>query len=143
MTAEVPKLIPVRDHDSKEFWDGCKKHELLIRRCSNCGTFRFPPDPGCYNCGSLDSEWVKIRGEGMVYSYTIVPFSTSPATADKVPYNVIIVELPEAGNVKMVSNLVNCKNEDIYIGMPVELVFEDVTDEVTLPKFRPSQQVKR
>lgn len=137
MVNEVPMLLPVPDHESIEFWEGCKRHELLIRRCTNCKTFRYPPDPGCYNCGSLEGEWVNIRGQGVVYTYTIVTHPTHPATKDKVPYNVIVVELPEAGNIHMVSNLVGCNNEDIYIGMPVEVVFEDVTDEVTLPKFKP------
>lgn len=138
MTKPVLRLIPVPDLDSREFWEACGRHELLIRRCAACKTFRFPPDPGCYHCGSLVSEWVRIRGDGIVFSYTIVRASGSSATRDAVPYNVAIVSLPEAGNVRMVSNLVDCREEDIRIGMPVTLVFEDVSKEVSLPRFRPS-----
>lgn len=130
-------ILPVADPDSKSFWEGCHRHELLVQKCGECGTFRYPPRSGCHECGSLKSEWVKIKGKGEVFSYTIVPFASHPALEDKVPYNIAIVSLPEAGGVHMVSNLVDCANQNIRIGMPVEVVFEKIQEEITLPLFRP------
>ncbi|MBI4295111.1 MAG: OB-fold domain-containing protein [Chloroflexi bacterium] len=111
---------------------------MLVQRCRSCGTFRHPPRPGCFKCSSLDKEWVRASGRGTVYSYTIVPFSIHPATDDKVPYNVVLVELADAGGVRLVSSLVDCHSEAIYIGMPVELVWDDISQEITLPRFRPT-----
>jgi len=80
----------------------------------------------------MNTEWVKVSGKGRVYSWTIVTRPVHPAF--EVPYAVVIVELDE--RVRLVSNIVDCKPEDVYIGMPVEVTFEDVTGEITLPKFR-------
>lgn len=135
--SEKPMVLPAPDRDSAEYWEGCKRRELLIKHCLGCGTFRYPPGPGCPECGSLECDWVKIRGEGVVFSFIIVPVPTHPAFEDKVPYNVVVISLTEAGGVHMVSNLIDCRNEDIYIGMPVEVVFQDVYEGVTLPLFRP------
>ena len=125
-------FTPVADYDSQVFWDGCKNRELLVRRCGSCNTYRIPPGPGCPNCGSLKSDWVKIQGKGEIYSYTIVHRA-------KEPYNMIVVSLPEADGVHMLSALVDCKNEDIHIGMPVEVVFEEIGGGMMLPKFRPAR----
>jgi hypothetical protein len=80
----------------------------------------------------MNTDWVKLSGKGKVYSWTTVTHPVHPAF--EVPYAVVIVELDEG--VRLVSNIVDCKPEDLYIGMPVEVIFEDVTEEVTLPKFR-------
>ena len=125
-------IVPVADHDSQEYWNGCKNRELLVRRCGSCKTYRIPPGPGCPNCGSLKSDWIKIDGKGEIFTYTVVHRA-------KVPYNIIVVSLPEADGVHMLSNLVDCKHEDIHIGMPVEVVFEEVGAGMMLPKFRPAQ----
>lgn len=133
---ETAMPIPIPHQDNKEYWEGCKRHELLIQRCVDCGTFRYPPRPGCHNCASLNKEWVKVSGKGVIYSYTIVHFPVHPATVNSVPYNVVLVELPDAGGIRLVSN-VDCRNEGIYIGMAVGVVWDDVSREVTLPKFKP------
>jgi uncharacterized OB-fold protein len=83
-------------------------------------------------------EWVKVSGKGVVYTYTIMHQLYHPGWKDDLPYNVSFVMLDEG--VYLLTNLVECKNEDIYVGMPVEVVFEDVTDEVTLTKFRPVKE---
>lgn len=138
------KPLPVIRHDTKEFWEGCKRHELLIQKCGDCGTYRHPPRPMCHNCNSLNTEWVKVGGKGIVYSYIVVhggEFWVTPAGFEKdVPYAVVLIELPDAGRVRMVSNILECKPKDIKIGTPVEVVFDDVTKEITLPKFKPSKQ---
>ena len=144
MATEYKKPLP-RFHSkySRAFYDGCKKHELLIQKCSSCGRHRFPPQLGCPNCGSIESTWDKASGKGKIYTFAVithfepraVPMATWPA--DEFPINVIIVELPDMDGVHLVSNLIDCKPEDVKAGTPVEVVFTDVTPEVTLPYFRP------
>ncbi len=125
-------IRPVPDLDSQQYWNGCKNRELLVRRCGSCNTYRIPPGPGCPECGSMKSDWIKIQGKGEIFTYTVVHRA-------KVPYNIIVVSLPEADGVHMLSSLVDCKNEDIHIGMPVEVVFEEIGGGMMLPKFRPAR----
>jgi len=141
-TTNYEKPLPQIRPDTAPFWEGCKRHELLIQRCSDCGTFRHPPRPMCPECNSLNSEWVKVT-KGTVYSYTVVhdrpmPVLYLPGFANDRPLAIVLVELPEAGNIRMVSNIVDCRPEDLKIGMPVEVIFDDVTEEITLPKFKPT-----
>ena len=86
----------------------------------------------------MNAEWIKLGGRGKVYSWTIIYPPVLPAFEDKTPYNVVLVQLDEG--IRMVSNLVDCDNDKIEIGMPVEVLFEKVSEDVTLPKFRPARQ---
>ncbi len=133
--ANYEKPLPFIHDETRPFWEGTKKHELWLQKCRDCGKFRYYPRSICPNCFSYNTEWVKVSGRGTVYSFTV---SNRPGTAafrKNVPYNIAIIELEEG--VRMMSNIVSCKQEDIEIGMPVEVVFDDVTPEVTLPRFRP------
>jgi hypothetical protein len=132
-TSEHP--IPVASFDNHGFWEGCRQHELRLQRCRTCHTFRHQPRPMCPQCRSLDYEWARASGRGTVYTFTIVHGPTLPAFQAAAPYNVIVVQLEEGPF--MVSNLVDCGAEHIRIGMAVEVVFEDVTETATLPRFRP------
>lgn len=134
--ADYNKPLPQIMGEASEFWEGCKRHELLIQRCKDCSTYRHYPRPMCPNCGSWNVEWAKVSGKGKVYTYIVAHRPFHPAFSGDIPYAVVIVELEEG--VRMVSNVVDCKPEDIYIGMPVEVVFDDVTEEVTLPRFQSS-----
>jgi len=127
------KPLPIPTQDTKEYWEGCKRHQLLVQKCRNCGTLRFYPRPMCPNCNSMDSEWVKARGKGRVYSWTIAVQQFHPTF--EVPYIIAIVELEEG--VRMTTNIIDCKPEELHVGMLVEVVFDDVTEEITLPKFKP------
>ena len=129
--------LPIPIIDNQEFWDGCKKHEFRIQQCKSCGTLRHYPRPACHNCASFDTEWVKVGGRGKVYSYTIAYHPFHPYFADKIPYPVVVVELDGAPGVRMASNMVDCPVEDIKVGMAVDVVWEDVSEEHTLYKFRP------
>jgi len=83
----------------------------------------------------MNSEWVRVSGRGKVYTWTTIYQRYHPAFAEELPYNVTMVALEEGP--RLLANIVDCKNEDLRIGMEVEVVFEDVTEEITLPKFRP------
>ena len=132
-TAPVP--IPVPDPESIEYWEGCKRHELLIQKCSGCGELRHYPRLSCSHCTSEDYEWLPSSGKGVLYSWIIVHPPTLPAFKEKVPYPVILVELEEG--IRMVSNIVDCAIEDLRIDMPLEVTFDEVLEGVMLPKFRP------
>lgn len=133
----LPRIRP----ETAPFWEGCKNRELRVQRCSSCGAYRFPPQVMCRHCNSIESHWEKVGGKGTVYSFTI-PSRTSPgelpAKGFEYPFAVVLVELADAGGVRIPGNLVDCPLEEIKIGMQVEVLFDDVTDTVTLPKFRPA-----
>lgn len=130
--------LPAGDLVSQPFWDGCKEHKLLIQRCNRCGTYRMGPQPVCYVCRCFEWTWEESQGLGEVYTYTIVRHSVHPATADRIPYNSVIVQLRDCGGVRVPGNVVECANEDIKIGMPVKLVWEDVAEDVALPRWKPA-----
>lgn len=134
---ETSLPIPEPSEDTQEFWEGLKRHELFIQRCAECGTLRHYPRPCCHNCASLNYEWVRASGRGTIYSYMVAHHAFHPAFRDKVPYAVALVELDDIPGVRMASNLVDCPLEQVRIGMPVEVVYEDWSPEVTVYKFRP------
>ena len=134
--AEYLKPLPHMGLESLIFWEGARNHELLIQKCLDCGRYRFYPRSICPSCLSYEVEWVKASGRGKIYSFTVSYRAPSPGFKADVPYNIAIVELEEG--VRLMSNIVGCDNDDLKIGMPVEVVFEPATPEVTIPKFKPA-----
>lgn len=132
---EAP-LPDLKDWNSGEWWQRIKRHEFTVQRCSSCRTFRHPPNPVCYVCRSFDFEWTPVSGKGVIYSYTIGHHPPNPSFVHRVPYGVILVELPDAGNVRMLGNLLDTPLDQIKIGTPVEVVFDDISPEITLPQWR-------
>jgi uncharacterized OB-fold protein len=133
--SEYQRPIPIQDVDSEAFWEGCKKHELVIKRCKNCGYYIHYPKPRCPQCQSTDVENATVSGRGTVYSYTMVHTSVSPGF--ETPYAVALVSLEEQDDVRLMTNIVECPVEEIKIGLPVEVAFQDVLPDVTIPLFRP------
>lgn len=129
------KPLPKRRGVAGQFYDFCKKHELRFQRCTSCQTWRHVPRDMCAKCGSFDWEWAKSSGKGKVYSWTTAEQVMLPQFASDVPYNASIIELEEG--VRMVSWVIGIPNDDLRLDLPVEVFFDDVTPEVTLPKFRP------
>lgn len=136
MTQAYSKPLPVTDEDTQPFWDYCKQHELRVQKCKSCGELHYPPSPICPHCLSMDLEWAKLSGKGEVYSFIVVRRRYHPGFAPDIPYTVAIIETEES--IRMLSNVVGCKPEDVRIGMPVEVFFDDVTPEFSLPKFKPA-----
>lgn len=134
---EYKKPIPAITPDMRPFFEAAKRHELVVQRCRQCGTYRFPAREICSSCLSRDAAWVTVSGEGEVFSYNVMHQIYHPGFAGEVPYAVVVVKLKEGA--KMNSNLLGIKPHDIKIGMPVKVVFEDISDEVTLPKFVPRE----
>ncbi len=129
------KPLPRIDEESRGYWEALARHELYFQRCRNCGTKRFYPRAVCTNCLSSAVEWVRASGRGTVYSFTVTHQNQSPGFREELPYVLAIVELDEG--VRLTTNIVVGAVDAVRIGMPVEVVFEDVTPEITLPKFRP------
>ena len=128
--------IPALDPDTRAFWENCKQRKLMVQRCSLCGSYRFAPTPMCYECRSTDYEWVESRGEGEVYSWTITHAPFHPAVVQAVPYNSTVVRLFDCGGAKILTNLVGVENDAIHAGMKVTVEWDDITPEITLPRFR-------
>ncbi len=135
--ADYKGPLPQPNLDDKPFWEGCKRHELLLQKCTNCGKIRPYNQPMCGNCNSLASEPLKASGKGEVWSYSTTYHAFGPTWEGRVPYTVGVIKLAEGP--RLTSNIVGCDPKDISIGMPVEVTFEDVTPEVTLPKFKPAK----
>ncbi len=128
--------LPAPSVDDAGWWQAAREHRLVIQRCSDCGTFRHPPRPICFNCRSLSFEWAEVSGRGSVYSVINCVHPVHPAVKDIGPYNVVLVTLPDAPGVRLVGNVVDTPFEEIAIDMPVQAVFEDVADDVTLVRWR-------
>jgi uncharacterized OB-fold protein len=135
--AYLPDDVPTPEPtiDDKPFWDACAKRELRYQRCTACRKFRHPPAPGCPNCKSFDLEWVIALDDAELYSFTIVNYSAHPAVQKVLPYNVAIVLFPSYDNVRLVSNVIDAKPEELMIGMRLWLVWEELTSGVFLPRF--------
>jgi uncharacterized OB-fold protein len=125
----------VRDGENAPYWDSLKAHEMRLQRCAN-GHVRFPVNPVCPQCLSSEFTWEPVSGRGQVFSFTVVHQVYDPGFRDSVPYNVAVVELAEGP--RMVTNLTGIANEQIRVGMPVRVAYDDVTDEFTLARFAPA-----
>jgi uncharacterized OB-fold protein len=123
--------------ESERYWQGCKQHELWLRFCNDCAKAYFYPRDICPMCGSRDVTWKQASGRGTVYTFSIVQRAPTPGFAEDVPFVNAIVELEEGP--RMMSSLVGVEPEPskVSVGMPVEVTFEDITEEISLPKFRP------
>lgn len=134
--AEYKKPLPEFRPETKPYWDACKRHELVLPKAKTNGKFFFYPRAlSPYDDMTQDIVWEKVSGRGRVWTFSVHNMGPTPAYKDEPPYVVALVELNEG--VKMMTNIVGCKPEEVKIGMEVEVVFDDVTDEVTLPKFKP------
>ncbi len=134
MTARYTKPLPRPDQDSRPFWESCRAHAMALQCCTSCGRFRFPPRAVCPYCLSEDFQWSPVSGRGRVYVSLVVYRPPGLAWENDVPYNVAMIELDEG--VRMWSNVIGCDPEDVQIGDRVELVYDDVTSEIALPRFR-------
>lgn len=133
-TPEYPRPLPRLRGFAADFYAYCRKHELRFQRCRACGRWRHVPRDMCAACGSFDWEWARSSGKGTLFSWTTTMQPMMPQFADLVPYSPVVVELEEG--VRMLSWLVDTDADDFTLGLPVEVVFDDVTQDVTLPKFR-------
>ena len=134
MTMRPLPPLPVPGYDNREFWEGCRRHELRIQRCTGCATTRFHPRPACPACAALDFEWITCSGRGRIFTWTVVHAPTLPAFRDRVPYAAGLIELDE--KVFMVGQIRGIEPHAIRPGMRVRVEFDDLTEDVSLPHWR-------
>jgi uncharacterized OB-fold protein len=118
------------------YWDAARKHQLVAPKCGACGTFRMPPQPFCPHCNSQALEWERLSGRGVIYSFTIVNVAIIPAMRDHVPYVPAVVTLPDAGGIRIISNIVGCPVEAVRIDTELEVCWHHRDDGVVVPRFR-------
>lgn len=124
----LPAPRAARTGVDKEFWDATKRHELVVQNCNACNTFQWGPELICHKCHSADMGWQKVSGRGRLYSWVRTWNPTHPALKEACPYIVALVELPDAGNVRMVGNLLGDPMQNPPFDSLVEAVFEDHPD---------------
>jgi uncharacterized OB-fold protein len=136
--SEYKKPLPEMQPWSVKFWEGTKQHKLLIQECKDCGIKIFYPRKFCPECWSSDLSWSEASGKGKVFSYSVTMAGVEDKFAGDLPFVLALVDLNEG--VRMMTNIVNCRPDEVSIGMDVEVVFEDVTEEITLPKWKPTRK---
>ncbi|MCH8827695.1 MAG: Zn-ribbon domain-containing OB-fold protein [Chloroflexi bacterium] len=125
--------------DTEPFWEATKQHELRYQTCDKCGEIIFYARRHCPNCGSDGTSWHTSKGEGTLYTYSVIMQSRHPAFADLGPYALAYVDLDEG--FRIMTNIVGVDNPvtGITIGMRVKVRWEDQGDgEVSLPMFEPA-----
>ena len=137
MTTAYKKPLPrpLSPELTKPFWDAAKRHELAMPRCQKCDKFFFYPREECPRCASQDLGWATVSGKGRLHAYTIVHQVANAAFRDDAPQVYAVIQLDEGP--RMISNMVDCPHEDLQVDMPVVALYDDVTPEWTLVKFKP------
>lgn len=136
--SEYVKPIPQADGSTQPYWDSLKAHQMKIQKCNDTGKFFFYPRGMSPFTLSDNVSWEPVSGKGVVHAFTIIHQHRAAGFVDELPYVVAMVELDEGA--RMMTNIVDVEPdpEHVKIGMPVDLVYDDITDEVTLPKFKPA-----
>ncbi|MDO9068567.1 MAG: Zn-ribbon domain-containing OB-fold protein [Deltaproteobacteria bacterium] len=129
-----PKPLPNITNLDRPYWQAAKRHKLRLQKCLDCGHVRYPASPVCDRCGSNRYEWSKMSGRGKIASWVVFHRCYFPSFAEEIPYNVAMIELEEGPMV--ISNIVGLDHRSLFRGMRVEVIFDDVTEEITIPRFR-------
>jgi len=127
--------LPVTDALTEPFWAGAREGKLVIQRCRGCGLYIHLPRPACRRCQSFDLGHEAVSGRGTVYSFTEIHRAFHPVFVDRLPYLVAVIELDEQPGLRLVSNLVRIAEPDVRFGMPVQVEFEQLIPELTIPVF--------
>jgi len=126
---------PLADATSLPWWQAAAEHRLVVQRCAACGHTRLPPAPVCPRCRSVESDWKEVSGRGEVYTYSVV--HRAIAAGQELPYVIAVISLEDSGGVRIISNLVGVNLDEVEIGLSVELVWEDMSADLAIPRFRP------
>ena len=129
----MDRPLPDPNPETAFFWDAAQRGELHILRCNACGMYVHLPRPACRSCQSTDLSPARVSGRGVVHSFTVTHF---PLPGFQPPFAVALIELDEQPGLRLASNVVDVAPEDLEIGLPVEVTFEKVADDVTLPLFK-------
>ena len=127
--------LPTPDAETQPFWDGARDGKLLIRRCGACGEAHFYPRPFCPKCWSDDVRWEEASGRATLYTWSVVHRNDLPPFGERVPYVAAAVDLDEGP--RMLTNVVGCEFDALTVGLPLEVSYQAISDDVTIPVFRP------
>ena len=131
----LQKPLPQPNADDRNFWEGCRKHELRFQKCTNCGFVRWPASILCPECHSASTQWILASGKGKIYTFAVHHRAYHPGFQNEVPYVTAVIELEEGPH--FLSNIIGCKTSDVRCEMSVAVVWEDINEEFSLPKFIP------
>ena len=134
VVVDFDKPRPEPTPDSQAYWDALNAHLLVFQHCTQCGQTRHYPRPVCDRCFSMDYDWMEASGRGTVYSWTVNHHAFHPAFKADTPYVTITVDMEEG--VRMQGPLIDAIGDDLSIGLAVEVDFQDVRKDLTLPYFR-------
>ena len=128
LPAGLPAPLAMNDGLDTTYWEGTRAHKLQVQRCQDCQTWQWGPEWVCNNCLSFNVGWEEVEPTGRIYSWIRAWNPVHPALKEAMPYLVVLVELPQAGDIRMVGNLLGDRQQDVRIGDDVEAVFEDHHD---------------
>ncbi len=138
MSRHEGKFLPIPNPVTRPYWEACQRHELLLQKCSQCGEHQFYPRIVCGSCASSELRWVQASGLGTVVSWTVVRHPVAAAYADDIPYVIALIQLDEGPT--MMSQIVDCDPDSLSSSLQVEVCFEEWTEEITMPNFRPRKR---
>ncbi len=136
MTKPLKHPKPGVDWETRAYWEGCGRHELILQRCRGCGTLQHRPRALCVSCLRDEIEHFPASGRGTVYSFTVTHQNQASGFREALPYVLAYVELEEG--VRLLTNIVGCAPEDVRIGLPVEVEYADLEGEIAVPRFHPA-----
>ena len=138
MTSGYNKPVPVPQGESDFYWEKAKAHELWLRQCDDCGNAYFYPRDISPCCFSKNTSWIQASGKATLFTFAIVHRPPHPGFREIAPYVTAIVELEEGP--KFPTNIVidDPTPENLQIDMALEVTFDDITDTIALPKFKPA-----
>ena len=134
--SEYGKPLPVIQPFTEAFWEGTRNGKLLVQTCNDCDARIFFPRRQCPDCWSENLGWIKAGGRAVVYAFSITYEGVEEPFREDLPIVLAWVDLPEG--IRMQTNIIDCDPDSVAIGQEVEVVFKQVTDEITLPYFRPA-----
>ena len=136
-TAVAPPPVPEVNDLNRFYWEAARQHRLELLRCRRCGHFVHYPRPVCDRCQSTDLGPEEVSGRGVLYSFCTLMQADHPYFAERIPYTIGVVDIVEETGVRVPTGLVDHEGVQLRCGIPVEVVFRELTPDVTLPYFRP------
>ena len=138
--AELQHPLVSASWETRGYWEGAGRGELVVQRCRNCHTFQHRPRAICATCLSGDVEHVVATGKGTIYTFTVTEQNQAPPFAAACPYVMAYVQLEEGP--RLLTHIIGCDPTDVRIGMPVVVDFQpkprDDGEAFAVPRFRPA-----
>jgi uncharacterized protein len=128
--------LPAADDDTRPYWDAARAGRLLVKRCADCGAAHFYPRPFCPRCWSSAVSWEEASGRAVLYTWSVVHNNDLPPFSDRLPYVAAVVDLAEGP--RLMTNIVDCDEDQLRVGMPLQVAYREIAEHVTIPVFVPA-----